>query len=57
METAPNGILMVMMENYDEKKQRFLPSGKLAVGIKYTKDGIEIACSTHVKTRGYTSSA
>lgn len=34
---------MVMMENYEGKKQKFLPTGKLAVGIKYTRDGIEIA--------------
>ena len=33
---------MVMMENYDVKKLKFLPTGKLAVGIKYTRDGIEI---------------
>ena len=34
---------MVMMENYEGKKQKFLSTGKLAVGIKYTRDGIEIA--------------
>ena len=34
---------MVMMENYEGKKQKFLPTGELAVGIKYTRDGIEIA--------------
>ena len=34
---------MVMMENYEGKKQKFLTEGKLAVGIKYTRDGIEIA--------------
>ena len=38
-----DGVLMVMMENYEGKKQKFLPTGKLAVGIKYTRDGIEIA--------------
>ena len=37
-----DGVLMVMMENYEGKKQKFLFTGKLAVGIKYTKDGIEI---------------
>ena len=26
-----------------EQKQKFLPTGKLDVGIKYTRDGIEIA--------------
>lgn len=34
---------MVMMENYESKKQKFLSTGNLAVGIKYTRDGIEIA--------------
>ena len=34
---------MVMMENYEGKKQKILTTGKLAVGIKYTRDGIEIA--------------
>ena len=38
-----DGVLMVMMENYEGKKQKFLTTGKLAVGIKYTRDGIEIA--------------
>ena len=42
-DATKDGVLMVMMENYEGKKQKFLPIGKLAVGIKYTKDGIEIA--------------
>ena len=37
------GILMVMMENYETKRPKFLPEGKIAIGIKYTRDGIEIA--------------
>lgn len=41
--TKKDGVLMVMMENYEVKKQKFLPTGKLAVGIKYTRDGMEIA--------------
>lgn len=41
--TKKDGVLMVMMENYEGKRQKFLPSGKLAVGIKYTRDGMEIA--------------
>ena len=41
--TTKDGVLMVMMENYEGKKQKFQPTEKLAVGIKYTKDGIEIA--------------
>lgn len=37
-----DGVLMVMMENYESKSQGFIPSGKLAVGIKYTPDSMEI---------------
>ena len=37
-----DGVLMVMMENYDGKSQSFMSSGKLAVGIKYTTDSMEI---------------
>ena len=42
-DATKNGVLMVMMEDYESKKQKFLSTGKLAVGIKYTRDGIEIA--------------
>lgn len=45
--TAKNGVLMVMMESYDVKSLRFIPTGKLAVGVKYTRDGIEIAENLH----------
>lgn len=41
-DATKDGVLMVMMENYESKKQKFLSTGKLAVGIKYTRDGIEI---------------
>lgn len=37
-----SGILMVMMEDFENKSKRFLPIGKLAIGIKYTKDSMEI---------------
>lgn len=37
-----SGVLMVMMENYEIKSSKFLPTGKIAIGIKYTRDGIEI---------------
>lgn len=37
-----DGVLMVMMENYGSKSLGFLSSGKLAVGIKYTPDSMEI---------------
>lgn len=46
-----NGVLMVMMENYDSKSKNFLPSGKLAIGIKYTKDSMEIV--EHLSSIGY----
>ena len=35
-----NGVLMVMMENYDIKCVNFLENGKLAIGIKPTKDSM-----------------
>lgn len=36
------GVLMVMMEQYDRKSVKFLPSGEIAIGIKPTKSGMEI---------------
>ena len=42
-ESKKQGVLMVMMENYEAKRPKFLPAGKIAIGIKYTRDGIEIA--------------
>lgn len=45
-----NGVLMVMMEQYDTKKLSFT-SGKIAVGIKYTKDAMEIV--EHLSSIGY----
>lgn len=36
------GVLMVMMEQYEAKSRTFLPLGKIAIGIKYTKDSMEI---------------
>ena len=49
--TDKEGILMVMMENYDTKSKTFLPSGKLAIGIKYTRDSMEIL--DHISSIGY----
>lgn len=46
-----NGVLMVMMENYDNKSNQFLATGKLAIGIKYTKDSMEIV--EHLTKIGY----
>ena len=37
-----NGVLMVMMENYQEKSAAFLQQGRIAIGIKPTQDSIEI---------------
>lgn len=39
---ARQGVLMVMMENYALKSANFLPSGKIAIGIKMTKTGMNI---------------
>ena len=41
-ESARNGVLMVMLEHYDIESPKFLTSGKLAVGVKYTAEGMEI---------------
>ena len=46
-----NGVLMVMMEKYADKCNKFLIDGKLAVGIKYTKDSMEIV--EHLSNIGY----
>ena len=46
-----NGVLMVMMENYYTKSLLFLERGKLAIGIKYTRDSMEIV--EHLNTIGY----
>lgn len=46
-----DGVLMVMMENYAIKSSKFLCNGKLAVGIKWTKDSMEIV--ENLKSLGY----
>ncbi len=46
-----DGVLMVMMENYAIKSSNFLSNGKLAVGIKWTKDSMEIV--ENLKSLGY----
>ena len=46
-----DGVLLVMMENYDIKCATFLDSGKLAIGIKYTRDTMDIV--EHLNTVGY----
>ncbi|MGL5227414.1 MAG: hypothetical protein ACRC77_04445 [Bacteroidales bacterium] len=45
------GVLMVMMENYSSKSQKFIPTGIIAVGIKWTKDTVEII--ENIKDIGY----
>lgn len=46
-----DGVLMVMMESFLSKSKNFLSEGKLAVGIKFTKDGMEIV--EHIGKIGY----
>ncbi len=46
-----DGVLSVMMEDYDMKCKNFLQTGKIAVGIKYTKDSMEIV--EHLSNIGY----
>ena len=50
-EIKKDGVLMVMMENYDTKCMKFIPTGKLAIGIKYTKDSMKIV--EHLSSIGY----
>ena len=45
-----NGVLMVMMENYEKKSGKF-KNGKLAIGIKLTQDSFEIV--EHLRTIGF----
>lgn len=46
-----DGVLMVMMENYDSKSKNFISTGKIAIGIKYTKESLEIV--EHLSTIVY----
>jgi len=46
-----DGVLMVMMENYDTKSKNFITTGKIAIGIKYTKESMEIV--EHLSTIRY----
>ncbi len=45
------GVLMVMMEKFADKCVKFLPQGKIAIGIKYTKDSMQIV--EHLSELGY----
>ncbi|MCF2654160.1 restriction endonuclease [Prevotella loescheii] len=42
IEKQKTGVLMVMMENFADKCVKFLPYGKIAIGIKYSKDSMAI---------------
>ena len=48
---SKTGVLMVMMEQYDNKSSKFLPSGKIAIGVKTTKRGMDII--RHLDDIGY----
>ena len=51
VEPYKDGVLMVMMEKFDEKSPKFLTSGELAIAIKPTKDYMEIV--EHLSNIGY----
>lgn len=42
-----NGVLMVMMENYDDRSKKFLSSGILAIALKNTSESKEIVKNFH----------
>ena len=50
-ETQKDGVLLVMMENFNTKKENFIQNGKLAVGIKYTIDSMDIV--KNIRNIGY----
>ena len=53
MVVAPDkdGVLMVMMENFGAKAVRFLADGWIAVGLKYSRESMEIV--EHIGEIGY----
>lgn len=53
MVVAPDkdGMLMVMMENFGVKAARFLADGRIAVGLKYSRESMEIV--EHIGEIGY----
>lgn len=42
-----NGILMVMMEQYQDRSKKFLEQGALAIGLKMTRESMEILENLH----------
>lgn len=51
IDTEKQGVLLVMMEKFTVKAPKFLSMGKIAIGIKYTKDSMEIV--EHLSEIGY----
>lgn len=51
IEEQKTGVLMVMIENFADKCVKFLPYGKIAIGIKYSKDSMAIV--EHLSEIGY----
>ena len=49
--TGKDGVLMVMMENFGAKAARFLADGRIAVGLKYSRESMEIV--EHIGEIGY----
>lgn len=49
--TGKNGVLMVMMENFRTKTTRFINDGRIAVGLKYSRESMEIV--EHIGEIGY----
>lgn len=49
--TGKDGVLMVMMENFGTKAARFLADGRIAVGLKYSRESMEIV--EHICEIGY----
>lgn len=46
-----DGVLMVMMENFEAKAARFLADGRIAVGLKYSRESMKIV--EHIGEIGY----
>lgn len=49
--TGKDGVLMVMMENFGAKAAKFLADGRIAVGLKYSRESMEIV--EHIGEIGY----
>ena len=49
--SGKDGVLMVMMENFGAKAARFLSDGRIAVGLKYSRESMEIV--EHIGEIGY----